>query len=117
MEDEAANLNVAAIILEEQGYTVLRADTPGRAMELAREHNGEIHLLMTDVIMPEMNGRDLAKNILTLRPGMKRLFMSGYTADVIAHHGVLDDGVNFIQKPFSLPDMTTMVREVLDGDV
>jgi FixJ family two-component response regulator len=65
--------------------------------------------------MPEMNGRDLAKNILSLRPGMKRLFMSGYTADVIAHHGVLDDGVHFIQKPFSLPNMAVKLREVLDG--
>jgi len=114
VEDEAAILNITTIMLEKQGYTVLKADSPGRAMELAREHHGAIHLLMTDVIMPEMNGRDLARNILALHPGMKRLFMSGYTADVIAHHGVLDDGVHFIQKPFSLPNMATKVREVLD---
>jgi len=115
VEDEAAILNITAIMLEKQGYTVLKADSPGLAMELAREHHGAIHLLMTDVIMPEMNGRDLARNILSLHPGMKRLFMSGYTADVIAHHGVLDTGVHFIQKPFSLPNMATKVREVLDG--
>ncbi len=114
VEDEAAILNITAIMLEKQGYTVLRADSPGLAMELAREHYGAIHLLMTDVIMPEMNGRDLARNILTIHPGMKRLFMSGYTADVIAHHGVLDDGVHFIQKPFSMPNMAAKVREVLD---
>jgi signal transduction histidine kinase/ligand-binding sensor protein/CheY-like chemotaxis protein len=114
VEDEAAILNITAIMLEKQGYSVLRAETPGRAIELAQEHPGTIHLLMTDVIMPEMNGRDLAKKILSIHPGMKRLFMSGYTADVIAHHGVLDEGVHFIQKPFSLPNMATMVREVLD---
>jgi nitrogen-specific signal transduction histidine kinase len=115
VEDEAAILNIAAIMLEKQGYTVLRAGSPGRAMELARERHGAIHLLMTDVIMPEMNGRDLAKNILALHPGMKRLFMSGYTADVITHHGVLDEGVHFIQKPFSQPNMAAKVREVLDA--
>jgi DNA-binding NtrC family response regulator len=74
------------------------------------EHSGEIHLLLTDVIMPEMNGRDLAKKLLSLYPGLKRLFMSGYTADIIAHHGVLDDKVQFIQKPFSLDALAARVR-------
>ena len=69
---------------------------------------------MTDVVMPEMNGRDLAKNILSMHPNLKRLFMSGYTADVIAHHGVLDKGVNFIQKPFSMEKLATRVREALE---
>jgi two-component system cell cycle sensor histidine kinase/response regulator CckA len=68
------------------------------------------------VIMPEMNGRDLAKNILTLYPNINRLFMSGYTADVIAHHGVLTKGVNFIQKPFSINDLSAKVREALDSE-
>jgi len=116
VEDEAAILNITAIMLEKQGYTVLRADSPGRAMELAGEQHGAVHLLMTDVIMPEMNGRDLARNILAIYPAMKQLFMSGYTADVIAHHGVLDEGVHFIQKPFSLTDMSAKVREVLDHE-
>ena len=116
VEDEAAILNIASLMLEKQGYTVLKADTPGEALSLAREHVGQIDLLMTDVIMPEMNGRDLARNILALHPGIKRLFMSGYTADVIAQHGVLDAGVHFIQKPFSLPNMAAKVREVLDGN-
>jgi len=65
-------------------------------------------------VMPEMNGRDLAKNLLSLYPNLKRLFMSGYTADVIAHHGVLEDGVQFIQKPFFIKDMAAKVREALD---
>jgi FixJ family two-component response regulator len=69
---------------------------------------------MTDVVMPEMNGRDLAKNLLSIYPDIKRLFMSGYTANVIAHQGILDDGVSFIQKPFSMADMTEKVRELLD---
>ncbi len=114
VEDEPAILDIASVMLEMQGYTVLKADSPGEAIRLAREHVGEIQLLMTDVIMPEMNGRDLAKNLLSMYPQMKRLFMSGYTADVIATHGVLDDSVHFIQKPLSLPDMAAMVREVLD---
>ncbi len=115
VEDEPAILNITAIMLETQGYNVLRAGTPGEAVQIARGAIGEIQLLMTDVIMPEMNGRDLAKNLLSIYPHMKRLFMSGYTADVIAHHGVLDDGVHFIQKPFSLSNMASKVREVLDG--
>jgi CheY-like chemotaxis protein len=114
VEDEKAILDIVTIMLKEQGYSVLKAGTPGEAIQLAREHVGEIHLLMTDVILPEMNGRELAKNLLSLYPDMKRLFMSGYTADIIAHHGVLDEGVHFIQKPFSLPKMAAQVREVLD---
>jgi CheY-like chemotaxis protein len=74
---------------------------------------GGIHLLMTDVVMPGMNGRELARKLLHLYPGLKCLFMSGYTANVIAHHGVLDEGVHFIQKPFSLNTLTIQVREVL----
>ena len=116
VEDEPAILRMAAMMLERQGYTILAASTPGEAIRLAGEHGEEIHLLMTDVVMPEMNGRDLAKNLLSLYPHIKRLFTSGYTADVIAHHGVLDEGVHFIQKPFSLESLATKVREVLDGD-
>ena len=115
VEDEAAILNIATMMLEKQGYTVLKADTPGEAVRLAREYTGEIQMLMTDVIMPEMNGRDLAKNLLSLYPRMKRLFMSGYTADVIASHGILEEGVHFIQKPFSLTNMAAKVRDVLDS--
>ena len=76
-------------------------------------HPGDIHLLVTDVVMPEMNGRDLARKILSLYPGIKRLFMSGYTADVIVHQGVLDEGVHFISKPFSVKGLADKVRETL----
>ncbi|MHC1729309.1 MAG: PAS domain S-box protein [Syntrophobacteraceae bacterium] len=113
VEDEPAILGMTRVMLERQGYTVLSASTPGEAIRLAVEYPGEIHLLMTDVVMPEMNGRDLAKNLLSYYPNLKRLFMSGYTADVIAHHGVLDAGVNFIQKPFSMKNLAAKLREAL----
>ena len=100
-------------MLEKQGYRVLTAGTPGEAIRLAEEHSGEIHLLMTDVVMPEINGRELARKMLSLYPNLKRLFMSGYTADVIAHHGVLEDGVHFIQKPFTINDLVATVRKAL----
>jgi len=115
-EDEPAILELTTTMLEMQGYVVLSAGTPGEALRLAREHKGDIHLLMTDVVMPEMNGRDLARNLLSLYPDIRRLFMSGYTANVIAHHGVLDKGVYFIQKPFTLKAMADKVREVLDSE-
>ncbi|NTV48069.1 MAG: response regulator [Geobacteraceae bacterium] len=114
VEDDAAILAVTTMLLEDFGYRVLAANTPGEAIQLAREHSGEINLLMTDVIMPEMNGRDLARNMLAIYPGMKRLFMSGYTADIIASQGMLDAGVNFIQKPFAMQTLAVKVREVLD---
>jgi two-component system, cell cycle sensor histidine kinase and response regulator CckA len=116
VEDEVAILRMTTMMLERLGYTVASASTPGEAIRLANECAGEINLLMTDVVMPEMNGRDLAKNILAFHPNLKRLFMSGYTANVIAHHGVLDEGVNFIQKPFSRENLSAKVREVLDAD-
>jgi two-component system cell cycle sensor histidine kinase/response regulator CckA len=115
VEDEAAILKLAAKMLTLQGYTVLAANTPGEAVRLGAEHNGEIDLLMTDVVMPEMNGRELARKLLSLYPNLKCLFMSGYTADVIAHRGVLVDGVHFIQKPFSIDGLAASVREALDS--
>jgi two-component system, cell cycle sensor histidine kinase and response regulator CckA len=114
VEDEPAILQLSAMMLERLGYAVIAAETPGEAIRLAHEHGGPIDLLMTDVVMPEMNGRDLAKNLLSIYPDIKRLFMSGYTANVIAHHGVLDEGVYFIQKPFSLKVLGGKLREVLE---
>jgi PAS domain S-box-containing protein len=114
VEDEPAILDMTTTILGKQGYTVLPAKTPREAIRLAHDHAGEISLLITDVVMPEMSGRDLADTLLSLYPDMKHLFMSGYTADIIANHGVLDETINFIQKPFSLPDMATKVRNILD---
>ena len=116
VEDEASILKLTTMMLERMGYTVLAASTPGEAIRIAETHPGEIHLLITDVVMPEMNGRDLAKSILSFYPGLKRLFMSGYTANVIAHHGILDEGVNYIQKPFSKNELTLIVQEVLRKD-
>jgi two-component system, cell cycle sensor histidine kinase and response regulator CckA len=116
VEDEPAILKVTKRMLEAKGYTVLAATTPGEGIRLARAHAGEIALLITDVVMPEMNGRDLAKNLLSIYPGIKRLFMSGYTANVITHHGVLDEGVHFIQKPYSIRDLAAKVREALDQE-
>ncbi len=114
VEDESAILTLGKRILGRLGYRVLAASTPVEAIHLAEQYAGEIHLLITDVVMPEMNGRELAKRLLSLYPGMKRLFMSGYTADVIAHQGVLDEGVNFLQKPFSHHTLSEKVREILD---
>ncbi len=116
VEDEPAILRMATVMLEQQGYTVLAAHSPEEAIRLAREYAGEIQLLMTDVVMPKMNGRDLARNLLSLHPHLRSLFMSGYTADIIAPHGVLDEGMCFIEKPFSLNDLAAKVRETLDRD-
>jgi PAS domain S-box-containing protein len=116
VEDEPAILRLGTVMLERLGYRVVAAATPGEAIRLAREHAGEIDLLMTDVVMPEMNGRDLARNLLSLYPRIGRLYMSGYTADVIADHGVLEEGVHFLHKPFSAQDLAAKVREALGQD-
>jgi CheY-like chemotaxis protein len=115
VEDESVMLKMGRLILERLGYQVLAASTPGEAVRVAKEHAGEIHLLITDVVMPEMNGRDLAKTLIALYPGLKHLFMSGYTGNIIVHHGVLDEGKNFIQKPFSIQALAAKVREVLNS--
>ncbi|MDZ7663995.1 MAG: transporter substrate-binding domain-containing protein [Desulfotignum sp.] len=113
VEDEASILKLAKRILARLGYNVFTAASPGEAITLTKEHDGNIHLLITDVVMPEMNGRDLAKKLQTDYPKLKVLFMSGYTANVIAHHGVLDADVHFIQKPFSNKDLGMKVRKAL----
>ena len=114
VEDQTDILEVACDFLSEKGYKVISADTPCKALIKAKEHQGPIHLLLTDVIMPVMNGSDLAQNIAMVYPDIKCIFMSGYTADVIAQHGVLDKGVNFIEKPFTNEDLSLKVRSVLD---
>ncbi len=114
VEDEASILRLAQRILEGLGYTVLTAEIPNQALRLVEKHQQQINLLIADVVMPEMNGQELSRRLLALCPGLKTLFMSGYTANVIAHRGVLDEGVNFIQKPFSLESMALKVREALD---
>lgn len=113
VEDEASILKLTARMLKNLGYTVLTANTPAMAIQLASEHTAVIHLLITDVVMPEMNGRDLSEELLTIHPGLKRLFMSGYTTSAIASQGVLEAGLNFIQKPFSVRDLATKVHAIL----
>ncbi len=113
VEDDLSILKLVRKILYKLGYTVLTAGTPEEALRLAEEYSGEIHMLITDVIMPEMDGRNLAERLQSLYPGLKCMFMSGYTANTIAHHGVLNEGVYFIQKPFSKEDLGTAIRKVL----
>jgi CheY-like chemotaxis protein len=116
VEDEAAVLNLSRGMIEKLGYTVLAARTVQEALSLVSEHDGRIDLLLTDVVMPEMNGKDLARRISDIRPGIKCLYMSGYTANVIAHHGILDKGIRFIAKPFSLRDLAARIREAIDNE-
>jgi CheY-like chemotaxis protein len=113
VEDETQVLKLGQRILKQQGYTVLTAPTPKAALALTAQHQGPLHLLITDVVMPGMNGKELLNQLQSNYPGLKCLFMSGYTADVIAHHGVLDKGVQFLQKPFTVRTLTDKVREVL----
>ncbi|MGO9738579.1 MAG: PAS domain S-box protein [Desulfomonilaceae bacterium] len=114
VEDDEAILDLGKMILENLGYTVLAAQTVVDSISLVKEHPGDIHLVITDVVMPEMNGRELAEKLRVIRPNLKCLYMSGYTADVIAHRGILDGGLNFIQKPFRRDDLAAKVRQVLD---
>jgi two-component system, cell cycle sensor histidine kinase and response regulator CckA len=113
VEDEPTILNMTATMLQRLGYKVLTASIPSEAIRLADQYSGEIHLVLSDVIMPEMNGRILTEKLMTNRPRLKCLFISGYTANVISHHGVLDDGVNFIQKPFAIRELATKIRQAL----
>ncbi len=113
-EDEPAMLRLGTQMLERLGYRVLAADSPSKAIHMAREHEGPIDVLITDVVMPEMNGRELAARLEPLRPALRCLFISGYTADVIAHRGVLHEGVSFLQKPFTQRELALKVRAVLD---
>jgi len=114
VEDDISILKLIQKILNGLGYKVLAANSPKSALKLAKEHNSEIHLLVTDVIMPEMNGLEMANSLQSLYPDLKRVFMSGYTADTIAHHGFLDEGIDFIQKPCSRTDLAKIVRKVLN---
>ena len=114
VEDETAILNLAKAVLEQFGYKVLAAGTPGQAIAMAEQYEGPIHLLVTDVVMPEMNGKELMARIEALRPRIKVLFMSGYTGNVIVHRGILEQDVHFLQKPFSVNSLAGKARMVLD---
>ena len=115
VEDEPALRVMGETMLNGLGYNAIAAGSPNEAISFAKEHKGGIDLLITDIVMPEMNGNELACHLKGLLPSLKILFMSGYTANVIVHHGVLDRGVNFMQKPFSRTQLSRKVRKILDS--
>ncbi|MBN2130504.1 MAG: PAS domain S-box protein [Sedimentisphaerales bacterium] len=116
VEDEKSVRVPCALFLEALGYRVIAAETPGEALKSAAGHSGDLDVLLTDVVMPGMDGRQLAKRISAIKPKVKTLFMSGYTTDVIVQRGVLDDGVHFLSKPFTRTELAGRVREVIDDE-
>jgi signal transduction histidine kinase len=116
VEDEPGVLEVAAEALRLQGYTVLTAQSPAEALQLAQSYPEPLHLLITDVVMPIMSGRELADYLTRLHPQMRVLYVSGYTENTIVHHGVLQEGVHFLPKPYTPAQLIQKVREVLDSD-
>jgi PAS domain S-box-containing protein len=116
VEDEVNLRRLARQYLETQGYTVLEADDGAAALQIAAGHGGDIHLLLTDVVMPGMNGHELAVRVIAQRPDIRVLYMSGYTENAIVENGLLEAGINLLQKPFSLPALKDMVREILDSE-
>lgn len=114
VEDEPTVLNITRGMLEALGYKILSASGKDQALEIARTYQGKIDLLLTDVVMPDINGKELSGQMLTMKPDLKCLYMSGYTADVIARQGILEEGIQFISKPFSLKDLAAKVREALE---
>ncbi|MDB5311612.1 MAG: Histidine kinase [Gemmataceae bacterium] len=115
VEDEDALRSMVRVVLQQVGYTVLEASRGTIAIRLAGEHPGPVHLLITDVVMPEMGGRQLVERLARLRPDIKVLYLSGYTDDAVVRHGVLQADVAFLQKPFTMAALTNRVREVLDS--
>ncbi|MDP3017805.1 MAG: response regulator, partial [Deltaproteobacteria bacterium] len=114
VEDEEKVRQVTVQILTKNGYTVLEASHGDEAKQICEQHGGPIHLIVTDVVLPGMNGRELAESLASRYPGAKVLYMSGYTDNAIVHHGVLEKGLHFLQKPFNLEGLLRKVREVLD---
>ena len=113
-EDEGALRAIIREILEDGGYTVLEGATPDEALSVAHAHEGPIQLLLTDVVMSRMSGRELARQVAALRPDLKVLYMSGYTDEAVTHDGVLEPGAEFVQKPFTADALLRKVRRVLD---
>lgn len=117
VEDEPGILKIAKRMLEGLGYRVLAAPTPGEALRLAAENPGKIQLLVTDVVMSEMNGRELAQKLSAVLPDLKRLFMSGYSANIIAQQDLMEDRDRFLQKPFSVQELAAAVRDTLESGI
>jgi CheY-like chemotaxis protein len=115
VEDQPSILRMTSLMLECQGYRVLSAGTATEGIRLARESPDKIDLLLTDVVMPEMNGQELARNIRVVHPRIKCLYMSGYAAETISQQDFTDGKTGFIQKPFSTKDMARALREILDS--
>jgi PAS domain S-box-containing protein len=115
VEDEGALRSIIREILEDEGYKVLEAANPDEALAASRSHEGPIQLLLTDLVMPRMSGRELARQVAALRPGLKILYMSGYTNEAVEHHGVLEPGAEFVQKPFTAEGLLRKARRILDG--
>ena len=116
VEDEEGVRQLAAHFLENQGYKVLEARDEDDALRISEQHKDPIPLVLSDVVMPKINGRALCERLTLLHPEMKVLYMSGYTGNAIVHHGVLEPGINYIQKPFSMDGLARKVRQVLDKD-
>jgi PAS domain S-box-containing protein len=115
VEDEEAVRAIVSKILQNKGYTVLEAHHGHEALQICKDHQGPIHLMVTDVVMPHMSGRELAERLTSLRPELRVLYMSGYPDKAIAHHGVLEAGTSFLQKPFTLSALECKVRDLLDA--
>jgi CheY-like chemotaxis protein len=113
VEDEPALLRLTQTLIKRMGYSVLAACGPNEALQISAAYAGEIHLLMTDVVMPDMSGHELWKRLIQKRPGIKSLYISGYTANIIAHHGIIESDIHFLQKPFSKESLAAKLREVL----
>lgn len=116
VEDEPSVLEVATEVLRQHGYTVLSAASPGDALRIAQEYHDPIHLLITDVVMPVMSGRELADYILRLHPQIRVLYVSGYTENTIVHQGILEEGIHFLPKPYTPAQLLRKVREVLESE-
>ncbi len=114
VEDEESVLEAAKKMLQRLGYSALAARRPNEALGLALSHPGDIHILLTDLVMPQMNGRELAGRIKSLRPDIKVIYMSGYTAEAVSRYGILEQGVNFIQKPLTKIVLANKLRALLD---
>jgi PAS domain S-box-containing protein len=115
VEDEDAVRSLVRGLLEKEGYQVLEASRPSEALALNEQHEGRIHLILSDVVMPQMNGPQLAEKLVSMRPDTRVLYMSGYTDNAIIHYDILDQGTPFLQKPFSHETLAHKVREVLDA--